>query len=99
MAVATSTMAGPFSLWAPARREIFASYQDVGASQVVGDLECGAELVFAITARTQCGGGTYMSTDPARARVTRQAGDRWLLEWEDWADGDFNDSVVLIEVE
>jgi len=64
---------------------------------VVGRFECGTELVFAITAGAQCGGVTYLSTDPAR--VTRQAGDRWLLEWEDWAHGDFNDSVVLIEVE
>ncbi len=96
---AAADCAGPFSLWSPARREIFASYQDVGASQVVGRFECGAELVFAITARAQCGGVTYLSTDPARARITRQGADRWLLEWEDWADADFNDSVVLIEVE
>ena len=96
---AQSDCAGPFSLWSPVRREIFASYQDVGALQVVGRYECGTELVFAITAREQCGGVTDLSTEPARARLTRQAGARWLLEWEGWADGDFNDSVVLIEVE
>jgi len=86
-------------LWSPARREIFASYRDVGASQVVGRFECGTELVFAITAGAQCGGVTYLSTEPARARVTQQSVDRWLLEWEDWADADFNDAVVLIELE
>lgn len=96
---ADADCAGPFSLWAPARREVFASYQDVGASQVVGHFECGTELVFAITAPEQCGGVTYLSTDPSRARVTRQDSDSWLLEWEDWADEDFNDSVVLVEVE
>jgi sugar lactone lactonase YvrE len=96
---AAADCAGPFSLWAPVRREIFASYRDVGASQVVGRFGCGTELVFAITAGAQCGGVTYLSTDPARTRITRQGADRWLLEWEDWADEDFNDSVVLIEVE
>lgn len=77
---AQSDCAGSFSLWSPARCEVFASYQAVGTSQVVGRFERDTELVFAITAGAQCGGVTYLSTDPARARVTRQAGDRWLLE-------------------
>ncbi len=37
-------------------------------------------------------------TDPTRAHVTRLAPDRWQIAWEDWQDGDFNDSVVLVEM-
>jgi len=55
------------------------------------------ELVFYIIPRgVVCPGNTYLSTDPNRARITHPTANTWVIAWEDWNDGDFNDLIVQI---
>lgn len=89
---------GPFGLQAPVHVLLASNYDTVGATGEVGPFPCGTELVFYITTGSFCGNRTLLSTDPSHARVTPQGSGAWLLEWEDYVDGDFDDSVVLIEL-
>jgi len=90
---------GPFALESPISQVILPNYEEVGAHREVGRFTCGTELVFSITPSNFCGpGNTYLSTDPAHCRVTRTGAMSWILRWEDWTDGDFNDTVILIEL-
>ncbi len=57
----------------------------------------GTELVFYITPRNFCSGGPYLSTDPNRAHITHPDADTWIIAWEDWNDGDFNDLIVQVD--
>jgi len=89
---------GTLGLSAPIDLVLIGDYTRTGATSEVGRFPCGTELIFYITTGALCDNRTLLSTDPSHARVTPQGISAWLLEWEDYSDGDFNDSVVLIEL-
>ncbi len=53
----------------------------------------GTEFVFQLNdAGPLGGGGTFLSTDPAHARITQTGPDVWRIGWDDaYGDGDFDD--------
>jgi len=59
----------------------------------------GSELVFYLTPRDFCSGGPYLSTDPNRARIDHPDSSTWIIAWEDYGDGDFNDLIVRVDFE
>ena len=54
------------------------------------------ELVFSLSPRDFCTGGPYLSTDPNRAQITQPDPNTWIIAWEDYNDGDFNDLIVQV---
>lgn len=92
---------GDFGLHSPQQVLIYPEYlYNAGVSFTIPDyFPQGVELVFYITPRDFCSGGTYLSTDPNRAHVTHPDANTWIIGWEDWSDADFNDLIVQIDFE
>jgi murein DD-endopeptidase MepM/ murein hydrolase activator NlpD len=89
---------GDFGLYSPQQVLIFPDYlynQRV-SFPLPGYYTENTELVFYIIPRGFCGGNTYLSTDPNRARITHPTANTWVIAWEDWNDGDFDDLFVQI---
>jgi len=57
----------------------------------------GQELVFYLIPKGFCGGHTYLSNDPSRARIDHPDDYTWRIYWEDWTDADFNDLIVQVD--
>ena len=65
-----------------------------GEALALGAMSKGTEIVL----RLQDGEKTFLSTDPAHARID-QSGGTWRIGWDDaYSDGDFEDLVVTLAV-
>jgi murein DD-endopeptidase MepM/ murein hydrolase activator NlpD len=90
---------GDFGLYSPQEILIYPEYlYSAGLPfPLPGHFTQGTELVFYITPRDFCSGGSYLSTDPNRAHITHPDSNTWIIGWEDWIDADFNDLIVQID--
>lgn len=90
---------GSFGLEAPVERLVFPNYGEAGATAEVGTFQCGTKLVFYLFAHEFCEEGIrFLSTNPDHCRVEANGPHNWRLYWEDWRDGDFDDSVIQIDL-
>ncbi len=65
---------------------------------IPGHFNKNTELVFTLKPSSFCAGSTFLSTDLTRSVVAHPSDYTWVLSWEDWTDGDFNDLTVRIDL-
>jgi murein DD-endopeptidase MepM/ murein hydrolase activator NlpD len=95
----SASCTGNFGLHSPQEVLVFPNYLYYAGLRfrLPGHLEQDTELVFYITPQGFCSGSTYLSSDPNRARISHPDPNRWIINWEDWNDGDFNDLTVQVD--
>lgn len=96
----SAACSGSFGLYSPSEILVFSNYLYYAGLPVSlpGYFGQGTELVFYLTPGSFCAGGTYLSTNPTRARITHPSPNRWIVAWEDYTDGDFNDLIVQVDL-
>lgn len=92
---------GDFGMYSPRSIPIYNDYlYQRGVLFPIGErFAMDTELVFYLVPQGLCGGHTYLSNDPSRARIDHPDPLTWRINWEDLSDADFNDLVVEVRLE